>query len=70
VELTVTELAVTDLAVTDLAVVKPAVAELAEELAEVQLTRRPAEVTEAVEVAEPVEVGPVVVELVEKPAEV
>ena len=74
-ELAVTDLAVTDLAVTDLAVVKPAVAGLAGELAEVQSTRRLAEVTEAIEVAEPVEVGLVVVELpevepVEKPAEV
>ena len=62
-ESAVTDLAVTDLAVTDLAVVKPAV--LAGELAEVQSTRRLAKVTEAVEVAEPVEVGLVVVELPE-----
>ena len=60
-----TESAVTDLAVTDLAVVKPAVAGLAGEPAEVQSTRRLAEVTEIVEVAEPVEVGLVVVELPE-----
>ena len=57
VELTVTESAVTDLAVTDLVAVKPAVAELAEELVEVRLTRRLAEVTEAIEVARPVKVG-------------
>jgi hypothetical protein len=69
VELTVTESAVTDLAVTDLAAVKPAVAELAEELAEIRSTRRLAEVTEAVGVAGPVEAGSFV-KLVGKPAKV
>jgi hypothetical protein len=64
-ESAVTDLAVTDLAVTDLVVVKPAVAGLAGEPAEVQSTRRLAEVTEIIEVAEPVEVGLVVVELPE-----